>query len=228
MSELQRCVDKLVLQVDRMALHVQEALKQALRAARDCDVETGMRVDEDDNLIDREEVEIEKECIRLLALYQPTAVDMRRIFYIAKVNNDLERIADLAARIGRYSKLLYSDGLRIEDYPDFTDLSEAVGEVLSHTIRLLGQPDLEDAKRVIAGDSRVNEAYNRFLATVLDAYHGEDELEPTLNLLTLAKTLERIGDHCTNIAEDAIFVTTGDIVRHSQQVAEIRSKASGG
>ncbi|MCD4824672.1 MAG: phosphate signaling complex protein PhoU [Phycisphaerae bacterium] len=222
MSELQGRLEKVMLRLDLMGMRVEQALADALQAAKDGDVEAGRNVDEHDSLIDREEVEIEQECIRLLALYQPAAIDLRMICTIIKINNDLERIADLAAGIGKRVKHVVEDKISFDNYGGFDSLAQAAREILGKTVRMLGATDSSTANKVIKFDDKINQYYRQFVRDVLDTEGKKvGGLEAAMTLINLAKALERIGDLCTNIAEDIIFLKTGDIVRHAEAMRNL-------
>jgi phosphate transport system protein len=215
MSELQRKLEKLTLRLERMGLRVAQAVDAALRAVAERDIAAGEQIDQADSQIDQEEVEIEKECINLLALHQPAAIDLRRICTIIKVNNDLERIADIAARIGRRVKHLLAGNIPVEDYTGYAPMVEATRNILGMTIRMLNAEDPDLPHRVIQADADLDAAYAAFTRQVLDAARAATDVDAALTLVLLARSLERIGDHCTNIAEDVFFLNTGDIVRHT-------------
>lgn len=215
MSELQKNLETLALRLDRMGMRVAQAVNDGLEAIADRDVAAGERVDENDTFIDEEEIEIEKECINLLALYQPTAIDLRRICCIIKVNNDLERIADIAARLGRRVKHVIASEIRPEDCPSYGPLVVATQIILAMTVRMLNSTDAELPQQVIAADRQLDAAYATFARDVLDAGRRATDIDAALTLVLLARSLERVGDHCTNIAEDILFLITGDIIRHS-------------
>jgi phosphate transport system protein len=216
MSELQSRLNTLVLRLDHMGMRVEQALADALRALRKNDEKAGQAVDENDPVIDREEVEIEQECIRLLALYQPAAVDLRTLCTIIKINSDLERIADLAAGMGRRVKHLVEEKIVLAEYEEFDHLAHATQDAVGRTVRMLSRTDVETAWKVIRSDDLIDKGYKHLVQAVLEK---EDRrtggLSGAMTVINLAKALERIGDHCTNIAEDIIFLRTGDIVRHS-------------
>ena len=216
MSELQSRLNTLVLRLDHMGMRVEQALADALRALRRNDEKAGQAVDENDPVIDREEVEIEQECIRLLALYQPAAVDLRTLCTIIKINSDLERIADLAAGMGRRVRHLVEEKISLADYEEFNHLAQATVDILGRTIRMLGRTDVETARKVIQADDLIDKGYRHLVQAVLK--HEDRRIGgvvAAMTVINLAKALERIGDHCTNIAEDIIFLRTGDIVRHA-------------
>lgn len=215
MSELQNRLDKLLLRLDRMGMRAEQAVIDALHAVEHENPDAGMEVDYNDSVIDREEVEIEQECIRLLALYQPAAVDLRMITTIIKVNSDLERVADLAAGIGRRVKHVVDDHLALSEDPLFQRLSQDTLDVLGRTVRMLTATDATGARGIIEQDLQIDRDYRVFVQSVLDTESGHaGGVENAITMMNLAKALERIGDLCTNIAEDIIFLRTGDMVRH--------------
>ncbi|MGA2264971.1 MAG: phosphate signaling complex protein PhoU [Phycisphaerae bacterium] len=215
MLELQKNLEKLTLRLERMGLRVAEAVNNAFDAIAQRDVTAGEWIDEDDSQIDQEEVAIEKECINLLALYQPAAIDLRRICCVIKVNNDLERIADIAARLGRRVKHLVAGNIALEDYADYGPMVHATRDILRQTVRMLNSADADLPRQVIEADRQLDAAYAAFTREVLDAARRSTDVDTALTAVLLARSLERIGDHCTNIAEDVFFLNTGDIVRHS-------------
>ena len=216
MSELQPRLERLVLRLDRMGMRAEQALADALQAVRDGNVAAGQAVDDRDAVIDREEVEIEQECVRLLALYQPAAVDLRMICTVIKVNNDLERIADLAAGMGRRVKHVVGDGISPGEHELFGELARRTTDILGKAVRLINARDATAAHSVIGLDRSVNAAYGDLVRFVLQRQGRRlGGAEPAMTIISLAKSLERIGDLCTNIAEDIIFLRTGDIVRHA-------------
>ena len=217
MSELQSRLDKLVLRLDHMGMRVEQAVIDALRALRKSDMQAGLAVDRNDPIIDREEVEIEQECIRLLALYQPAAIDLRTLCTIIKVNSDLERIADLAASMARRVKHVVADKVSLEKYKEFEHLTQLTVDILGRTVRMLSSTDTAVANKVIDSDALIDKGYRHVVQTVLE--HEDRRVGgagAAMTVINLAKAMERIGDHCTNIAEDIIFLRTGDIVRHAE------------
>jgi len=216
MSELQSRLDKLVLRLDYMGMRCEQAVIDALRAVRERNIQAGLEVDEHDSAIDREEVEIEQECIRLLALYQPAAVDLRAICTVIKINSDLERIADLAASMGRRVKHVVNDAIAAEDDEALEHLGQATLDLLGRTVRMLSATDITAAERVIESDTLIDKGYKHLVQSVLE--RDSQRVGGTgaaMTVIQLAKALERIGDLCTNIAEDVIFLRTGDVVRHA-------------
>ncbi len=216
MSELQRRLEICQLRLDHMGMRVEEAVTDVLRAVEQKDEDTARSIREKDAVIDREEVEIEQECIRMLALYQPAAIDLRAICTIIKANNDLERIADLACSIAKQTGRVVADGIDLESNETFQRLRSLTVEMLGVTMRMLNASDADTARRVIEDDQDVDRAHKEFVRTILDAEGSRAEgVERAYAMLNIARALERIGDLCTNIAEDIIFLRTGDVVRHA-------------
>jgi phosphate transport system protein len=217
MPELQKRLEKLLLRLDYMGLRVQQAVADAIQAVKQGNLQAAQDIDEGDTAIDREEVEIEQECIRLLALYQPAAVDLRTICTIIKLNTDLERIADKAVSIAHRTKHVVAEQIRLDDDRGFNDLAHTTSDVLNKTIRMISTIDVATAHDIIKSDPRINDAYRHFVESVLTRERQHvGGAEIALTLIMLARALERVADLCKNIAEDIIFLRTGDIVRHTQ------------
>ena len=215
MSELQNRLEKLTLRLDHMGMRCEQAVIDAIDAIRSQNVDHGEDVVKKDSIIDQAEVAIEQECIRLLALYQPAAVDLRAICTIIKINNDLERIADLASSMGGQVKHLVNQNISFENSPEFNFLAQQTLAVLGKTIRLLSNQDTGSCQRVIENDEKIDEGYTTMVHNLIDAGDHPGGTPAFLTTINVAKAMERIGDHCTNIAEDIIFLKTGDIVRHT-------------
>jgi phosphate transport system protein len=203
-------------QLDRMGLRVQQTVLNALAAVDARDVEAGQAVSNQDNTIDAEEVAVEKECVRLLALYQPTAVDLRSLCFVIKANNDLERIADKAASIGRRIRHLVADDVDLGTYPEWRDLVDLVTERLDQTLRAISSRNLGAAQAIVVSDAQAEEAYRRIARHIIvRAREVPGGVDMAVTLTLLVRAVHRIGELCTNIAEDIIFVCTGDIIRHA-------------
>ncbi|MDR0328615.1 MAG: hypothetical protein LBI05_10010 [Planctomycetaceae bacterium] len=223
MTELAKRLERLFLKLDHTALRVEQMFVDALfsmESGNDDDVET---VIQSDDAIDLREVETERECVRLLALYQPAAIDLRRICFVVKANSDVERIADYCVKIAKRGRKMHREGISLKSFPVFYKLAEQIGTTYRQTIRLFALRNEDDsaglieaAQAVIAADGETNVLFREFLDQTLAVeamFHGR--LRVWYDLTALGRSLERIGDLCTNIAEDAIFMFSGEIVRHS-------------
>jgi len=228
MSELIKRLDRLFLKLDHMALLVEQSLSDAIYALVAGDEEDARAVIEADETIDNREVEIERECIRLLALYQPAAIDLRRICFVIKANNDLERIADLSVSLSKMRLILLNEEIAMLPFTRFQKLADLVTDALHQTVRLFATQPEGDAKEsqesnhltlarsIISNDGLIIDVvFREFLEEVLSEKNLlEGKTNAIYALTSLGRSLERIGDLCTNIAEDVIFLYTGEIVRH--------------
>ncbi|MDR1926002.1 MAG: phosphate signaling complex protein PhoU [Planctomycetaceae bacterium] len=218
MSELPKRLERLFLKLDRAALAVEQHLSDLLFAIYGgnlADVESIIAADEE---IDQREVEIERECIRLLALYQPAASDLRKICFAIKVNNDLERISDNCVSSAKMMRILIDDKISMNRFPKFRVLADSVVEAFRQTIRLIStDQEIQLAISIIKNDrSVVDKAYRDFLQSVfVEVEQFNNHVDAVYALTSIGRALERIGDLCTNIAEDTMFMLTGEIVRHS-------------
>ena len=171
-----------------------------------------------DDRIDEEEVNIERQAIDLLALYQPAASDLRMITMIIKVNGDFERIADCAVNVAQRVPLLAKMG----DYLVSSDLrlmANTVVSTLRDTINAYNLNDIDLAKQVLRADDVLDALYHQIVQETLSVLESEQHrANRDLSTIMIAKNLERIGDHCTNIAEDIVYVQSGRIIRHRHAV----------
>ncbi|MDR1484019.1 MAG: phosphate signaling complex protein PhoU [Planctomycetaceae bacterium] len=218
MSELPKRIERLFLKLDRAALAVEQHLSDLLFAIYGDNLSESELIISADEEIDRCEVEIERECIRLLALYQPTAGDLRKICFAIKVNNDLERISDNCVSSAKMMRILVEDKISVNRFPLFRVLADLVVDALHQTIRLISTTcDEEFAVAIIKNDRLVvDKAYRDYLQSIFaeaDQFHNH--VNAVYALTSIGRALERIGDLCSNIAEDTVFMQTGEIVRHS-------------
>ena len=223
MTELQKHLERLYVKLDYMGLRVVQTLQDTLAAVLHLDEELAQQVLMSDEAIDRQEVEIEKECIRLLALYQPAAVDLRRICFIIKVNSDLERIADLCGSIAKFVEPLATGGINVGDIRHFKELTDSVTHSLDQTIQLFKDAsDTDLAHTIIDGDKTIDAIFRTCTEKIINSELSQRISPGSLfALLSVGRCLERIGDHCVNIAEDFIFVSTGEIIRHSEKLGKL-------
>lgn len=198
----------------RMASQVEDMVHEAIEAVFAPDESLARRIVSRDREIDSEEVEVEREVIRLMALYQPVGSDLRLLCTILKVNSDLERIADCAVNIGERSKHGQVQDLANAS-AELQQMGPIVRRILREAINAYGLDDTQLAQKVLGEDEAVDSLYAQILRTcVANAERVSERMAGHLDLLSVAKNLERIADHATNIAEDVIFLTSGAIVRH--------------
>lgn len=212
---LQREMDKLETQLLDICAAVEQSVALAVRAIEEQDERLATQVVEGDVLIDRTEVEIEEECLKIMALHQPVAVDLRVLVAVLKINNDLERIGDLAVNIAERALFLASHDAPTDRF-EFQLMADKVKRMLRQGLDAFVNMDVALAYRVCADDDEVDAANrkNYQLVEELAAAGKGGKVGPLMHLLSVSRNLERIADHATNIAEDVIYMIDGEIVRH--------------
>lgn len=195
----------------------EESVLKATRAVGTRNKFLAEEVIEQDSEINQLEVELEEECLKILALYQPVAVDLRFIVAALKINNDLERIADLAANIAERS-LAIAELKQIEPPFDFTNMTEKVRSMLTRAIDSLIKQNSALAYETCLADDEVD-AINREVYKIIysSLMKAPEHAEFMINYLSVSRHLERIADYATNIAEDVIYMVEGKIVRHKTE-----------
>ena len=211
---LQREIGSLKNRMLSLCALVEEDLRQAVQAVDRRDPTLARQVIARDLQVDHEEVSIEEECLKLLALHQPVANDLRFIVAVLKLNNDLERIADLAVNIAERALFLSSQTPLDIPY-DFSAIAEKTQARLRQSIDALINRDADLARKVGLADDEVDainrEAFNRVTSMIKT---HPDDLDALIALLSVSRYLERIADHASNIAEDVIYLVEGRIIRH--------------
>ena len=215
---LSELLDDLKGRVARMSALVQQVVEQAVEAVYTVDPKLAQQVVAADERIDEEEVKVEQAAISLLALHQPAAGDLRLITTVIKVNSDLERIADCAVNAAQRVLPLAREG-SYEPPRDLKLIGNSVVSILRDAIRAFHLNDAELARHVLRNDDVVDALYHQIVQDQLSELEQDGHGASTeLSNIMIAKNLERIADHCTNIAEDVIYVHTGRIVRHLHAV----------
>ncbi|MGQ9652000.1 MAG: phosphate signaling complex protein PhoU [Phycisphaerae bacterium] len=207
-------LDELMRRSLRMGAAVEDMLLEACEAVTYADHNLARRIIDRDAEIDAEEVAIEAETVRLMTLFQPMGADMRRLCTILKVNNDLERIADCGVNIAERAVHLQPDTL-VEARHNLKDIYPVVRRMLHGAIHAYATLDRATAEKVMAEDEIIDAFYGDFVRhLVIDAAGSPEIMAAHLDILSVAKNLERTADHAVNIAEDVIFLVTGQIIRH--------------
>jgi len=211
---LRREIDHLKKRLLSVCALVEEQVEAAVRSLITRDAALAREVVRRDAEIDQREVEVEEECLKILALYQPVAIDLRLIVAILKINNDLERIGDLTVNIARKGIAVAS--LPQIDFPfDLRVMWEKTQTMLHNSIDSLINVDPRQASAVCKQDDEVDAMKRdcRLKAQQLIA-QNPTRVEFYLNMMAVTRNLERIADLATNIAEDVIYTAEGQIVRH--------------
>ncbi len=192
-------------------------LESSLEALWHLDAERAKSVIERDAQINQEEVAIEERCLRILALHQPMARDFRELAFVLKVNADIERVADHACSVAKIAKKLV--GKAPEEWPQaLVELGQRVPMACASLLRALNREDAEAAKQVIVADKTIDKLHKQlFNETVSLMRDREDGEAVGLLVYRIGRELERVGDLMTNIAEDIVYLVTGEIVRHEKK-----------
>jgi phosphate transport system protein len=189
---------------------VEEMLDQAMLSLNTQDQDLAKEVINLDDLADSLDLYIETRCMRLLALQQPVSKDLRTIGSILKATTDLERIGDFSVDIARA-------GLHLADYPDFapnqdlTEMAELVKQMVRHTLRAFVDRDMEAVERLCTSeDDEIDYRCNRLFTQLVEQVDGRPRsMAQSAYLILVAHYLERIADHCTNVAERIFYMETG-------------------
>jgi len=214
---LHREIDKLKKQILALGALVEDNMQRSLKALATGDTDLARRVLDIDEEIDRQEVLIEEDCLKILALYQPVAVDLRFVVALLKINNDLERVGDQAVNIANKVEVAARSGplpvLRVFEGA----MAEKTFWMLRESLNALVNMDSALARTVRASDDQVDalkaEAREAFLKAI---QQSPDKARVLLAMLGAARNLERAADLASNIAEDVIYMVEGVIVRHEK------------
>jgi phosphate transport system protein len=224
---LQKEIDRIKKQVLTLGAIVESRVQDAVRAIDERDAELARRVIDGDPEIDRMEVDLEEDCLKILALHQPVAIDLRFLASVIKINTELERIGDLAVNIGERAVFLASQPP--VDVPfDFAGMSGQVKTMLKTSLDALVNLDLALATRVIDADDQVDAQNRAMYQTVQEGIRKHpDRVECLLHLWSVSRHLERIADHTSNVAEDVIYMVQGTIVRHRTESFQMETGKGG-
>jgi phosphate transport system protein len=176
-----------------------------------------IKVLDGDGPINQFHIEIDSRCVKLLALYQPMAVDLRMILSAVKINTDLERVGDLAINIGEAASryLAHAPVKALVDIPRMADIAQGM---LRDALDSFVRRDIELAQRVLDQDDDLDHLKTQVFRDLLAFMLNDTQtIEPSLDLILISRHLERIGDHATNIAEDVIYMVSAKDVRHHAQ-----------
>jgi phosphate transport system protein len=198
-----------------LAAVVEDALNRSVRALCNGRADLAEEVKGEERTVDRWEVQIERECLKILALHQPVAGDLRRVAAVLKVNGNLERMSNLARNIAKRVKKQAGTGLICPIPEQLEALALETLEQVRDSLDALSRIDAVLARAVIAGDSRIDRRHRAVIRELKDAIRRDPErLNSWLRLINTARNLERVADHATSIAEAVVYLKEGDIVRH--------------
>lgn len=213
-THLQREIDTIKRELLSLGGLVEEALWKAVQAFNERDEDLAREVVETDRTIDRLEVQMEEECLKVLALHQPVAQDLRLLVAVLKINNDLERIGDLAVNIARRARFLASHP-QVEAPFDLQGMARKAQAMLHGSLDAVVNMDTAKAREICAADEEIDAIHRQTYSLVRDEIRNHPEqVDALTQILSTSHHLERIGDLVTNIAEDVIYMAEGHIVRH--------------
>ncbi|RMG41605.1 MAG: phosphate transport system regulatory protein PhoU [Candidatus Dadabacteria bacterium] len=211
---LTRALEALKKSLLNVAALAEEQVQKGVKALTEKDLELAEEVSRRDSELDQMEVELEEECLKILALHQPVAFDLRLVVAVLKINNDLERIGDLARNMAERCSTLI--GLDASLYPfDYGPMADKTVDMLRLSIDSLIKQDVNLAHAVLEADRDVDDLHRKHYQDVKDSILANpDRAQVLIEFLSISRYLERVADLATNIAEDVIYLVDGKIVRH--------------
>jgi len=225
MKYMDREFEKLKKKTLSLAGYVEECVQMAVKAIDKKDKKLAEEVLIRGVEVDHMEVDLEEDCLKILALYQPVAIDLRFVVSVFKINNDLERISDLADNIAERAIFLASRDIQIPF--DFGGMTEKTVTMLNQSLNALVNLDQAMAYQVCAMDDEVDAINRDMYKQIKKAIEADPaKTEALLHVLGISRHLERIADHATNIAEDVIYMVDGVIIRHkTEDYCKIQDKS---
>lgn len=211
-------IEKLKRKILNLAARVEKHLQMAVESVTENDMKLADEVVNLDAQIDAQEVEVEEDCLKILALHQPVAADLRYVIAVLKINNDLERIADMAVNIAKRSKTLARKP-NIQIPIDIQQMLEISVQMVQDSVDALVSSDTQKARQVILDDDQVDQRHKQAFNTIMEQIKSSPEMTKYyISIINVSRNLERISDHATNIAEDVIYMIEGEIVRHQDNL----------
>jgi len=215
-KHLRRELDKIKKKMLSLGALVEERTRMIVQATVGLDADIAQKIIASDWEVDEMEVEIEEECLKILALYQPVAVDLRFLIATIKINNDMERIGDECVNIAE-RLMIIAKRPPMQYVFDYTPMSEKVQAMLKASLDALVNLDVDLAFKVITMDDEVDEIQTQAYDHIKEAIKQyPDRVGYLVNLMLISRHLERLADHSTNIAEEVIYLIEGEIVRHAK------------
>jgi phosphate transport system protein len=218
---LKRHFEEDLLDVKRQILvmggHVETMIALATRHMVERDSEAAVRVLSLEREVNRLQNAVDEACLRLLALHQPLASDLRFVAAVMKMTSDLERMGDLAVNIVQAARRLETHA-PLQPFVDLPRMAHLTSEMVRHSLDALIERREESARRVLESDSKVDDLKHQIIRDLLGVMKTDpDKIDSGLQLILISRHYERIADHATNIAEEVIYIVTGKDVRHHQE-----------
>jgi len=201
----------------KMASLVDESIERALKSLVNRVDELAEAVEEDDEQIDMLEITIDKQCLELLARRQPIAIDLRFITSVMKINSDLERIGDLAGNIAHKARIL-NKLPKLKPLIDIPKMADIIREMLKGVMTALVDMNSELARKICDRDSEIDGLYVQVFREVLTHMMADTKnIKTGIELILVAKHLERMADHITNVAEDIVYMVDAKTIKHQYE-----------
>jgi phosphate transport system protein len=209
-----RDLDSLHRMILTMCARVEEMIHSAVEALHTPNFDRAKQIMAADDEVDRMDVEIEEECLKLLALHQPVAIDLRRITTVLKIGGELERVADLGVSIAeRACGIVGCPEISVPE--NMKDMSRQALDMLHRSIDAYVHLDVRTAREVCLQDESIDNLNRIIIEELTKLMQARPELvEPALHMFSASRQIERIADHATNIAEDVVYLVQGEIIRH--------------
>ncbi len=202
-----------------MAGMVEEHIASSMRALAEQDMATSKKLADSDRPVNLLEMECDELCIKMIVLRQPVASDVRFLVAALKIITDLERIGDLAVNIAKRAAVLAASP-KLNPPIDLSGMAANAEAMLKDSLDAFVRGDADSAEQILARDDLIDAAFRDVFATLLARMkHDPGDIDRAIGLLFIAKHLERIADHSTNIAEMVIYLVKGKDVRHKFSVA---------
>jgi phosphate transport system protein len=212
-GHIHKAIEKLKKEILSLGAMVEDRFQKAIYAIKMEDLDLAREIIRTDYRVDEREIEVEEECLKILALYQPVAMDLRFIVVVIKINNDLERIADYAVNIAMRYKTSFQNQEKFRY--DYSAMACQTATMLKMSLDALVSLDVDMAYEVRDMDKIVNGMRNQAYDVMKeDVKNHPDQVGEIINMYLISRHLERIGDHTTNIAEEVIYLVEGEIIRH--------------
>ena len=219
-KHLQREIENLKKKLLSLGARIETSVRDATLSIEKRDSKLAQKIIDDDINIDQTEVEIEEDCLKVLALHQPVAIDLRFIVAVLKINNDLERIGDLAVNVAERAVFLATQP-KIDISSDLLNMAHNAQSMLKNSLDALIKHDAKLAHKVCATDDIVDQMNRQMYLKVQEGIiKNPEQISSLIHLLSASRHLERIADHTTNIAEDVIYMVEGQIIRHKTEEYE--------
>ncbi len=218
LNHIDRHFDEELIELKKKLLEmgdlVEMMVMNALKALVERDVEKLATITESERKVNTLQIEIDEKCLKLIALHQPAAIDLRLILGVSKINNELERVGDHSINISQYvSKIVMLKPLK--PYKDLPVMADTTRDMFRESLRAFVELDVESARKVLLKDDEVDTLRYKIMDECIGIIKKDaSTTDVAILIIMLVSSLEKIADHATNIAESVIFVAQGKDVRH--------------